>query len=225
MSSDPDQSPGVHVMEYLMGIEPAMALTFDVVNKLLPSVADLPERIKQLESFRFGLLKQARRWSGVKTGGILKEPFKHADEQAAQEIVNLNLRLRNAQSEQGAKCLDVNAAASSIIFMAQHGIDVGKQHGPAAEGREVRPNYKLKNFIRLARNHAAHYSETISGKQIREREDFQLAVLNYDQRTDGSFVNHSFKVLEILDWRSWDNVREDILSLFDPTGESQKLGR
>jgi hypothetical protein len=109
--------------------------------------------------------------------------------------------------------------------MAQHGIDVGKQHGPASEGREVRPNYKLKNFIRLARNHAAHYSETISGKQIREREDFQLAVLNYDQRTDGSFVNHSFKVLEILDWRSWDNVREDILSLFDPTGESQKLGR
>ena len=32
----------------------------------------------------------------------------------------------------------------------------GERHGSPVEGREVRPDYKLKKFVRLARNHAAH---------------------------------------------------------------------
>jgi hypothetical protein len=82
--------------------------------------------------------------------------------------------------------------------------------------------YKLKEFIAQARDHAAHFSE-IEPRPKRER--FQKEVLGYDQRAVGTTVNHSFRRLEILGWRSENDIHWDLLSLFNPTGEPLDFGR
>jgi hypothetical protein len=73
-----------------------------------------------------------------------------------------------------------------------------------------------------ARNHAAHFAEM---KPRPPRERFQKQVLNYDQLTNKTIVNHSYRLLEMLGWRSWNHIRRDLLSLFNPTGERLDFGR
>jgi len=82
------------------------------------------------------------------------------------------------------------AVAGSIILMAHQGIRTGEQRGVVNEGRMVHDPYRLRQFVKLSRDHGAHFWEDIT-EASRGRLDFQKAVLGYDQEADGANINHS----------------------------------
>jgi hypothetical protein len=108
------------------------------------------------------------------------------------------------------------AVAASIILMAYQGIRMGEQRGAVDEGRMVHDPYRLRDFVKLSRDHGAHFWEDIT-KAHTERLDFQKAVLGYDQQSDGTHINHSVALLDKLGWHSYKDVEADLIKLFDPT--------
>jgi hypothetical protein len=93
---------------------------------------------------------------------------------------------------------------------------VGQQRGAVDEGRMVHDPYRLRDFVKLSRDHGAHFWEDIT-KAHTERLDFQKAVLGYDQQSDGTHINHSVALLDKLGWHSYKDVEADLIKLFDPT--------
>ena len=81
----------------------------------------------------------------------------------------------------------------------------------------VHDPYRLRQFVKLSRDHGAHFSEDIT-EASRGRLDFQMAVLGYDQQADGTNINHSVALLDKLGWHRYKDVEDDLINLFDPTG-------
>src|SRR5271165_462966 len=88
--------------------------------------------------------------------------------------------------------------------------------------RRAGVGHNLKDFIVHARNHATHFSDVEPHAPL---ERFQKQVLKYDPRAERTTVNHSFRLLEMLRWRSGNDIRRDLLSSFNPTGERLEFGR
>jgi hypothetical protein len=219
-STSPPSAPkfpaATHVEEYLMEIEPAMSRMFELLIWVMGGVdiQDLQRQSRALELEKLNLARWRNDSPDVKE-------WIESETKIVNQMIS-EFTLERLQSGAEAKSLAAGSVAAGIIFMAYHGIEVGERHGSPVEGREVRPDYKLKKFVRLARNHAAHYTQKIGASGTVERARFQIAVLEYDQRATGGFTNYSLKLLQILGWESWENVRRDLLSLFDLTGESAR---
>jgi len=108
------------------------------------------------------------------------------------------------------------AVAGSIIMMAYQGIRMGEQRGNVAEGRMVHDPYSLRDFVKLSRDHGAHFWEDVT-KAHSDRLNFQKEVLGYDQQADGTHINHSVALLHKLGWHWYKDVKADLIKLFDPT--------
>jgi hypothetical protein len=204
-------SPEAYVHGYLVEVAPAVSRMFHVLLELVSGDRQNFQRIKDLEH-------ELTFWSILAYGNIEgideKEREKHRIEAAerSKQLAEIDLELDKLRSGEEGKTLAVNSIAAGIIFIARHGIEIGERHGASVSGRDVVPGYALKEFIIQARHHAAHYSEI---KEIRgSRDKFQKEVLKYDQRVENTTDNRSFQLLEILEWRSWNHVWRDVLSLF-----------
>jgi hypothetical protein len=221
MAGSSDRPPAVHVHWYLNDAAPAIRRLFYVLVELLSGDSEKVQRIRELEDQRtFSLIL------GYGDVGKIDEETRdrHRKEAAdhAKQLASIDLELDTLRNGEEGKTLAVASVAAGIIFIAHHGIEIGEKHGRAVDGREVIVGYNLKEFIVQARNHAAHFAEM---EPHPPREKFQKQVLNYDQRAERTTVNHSFRLLEILRWRTWNDIRKDLLSLFNPTGERLDLGR
>jgi hypothetical protein len=114
----------------------------------------------------------------------------------------------SGQSE--VNSLVVGNVAAGILFVAFHAVKVGETSLPPKNGRIVKADYPLKEFIRLARNHAGHFSE-MPRSELRA---FLKNVLDYSPDPQGPFINHSYSLLCILEWNTFDKMMEDVRSLF-----------
>lgn len=111
------------------------------------------------------------------------------------------------------------AVAAGIISIAHQGVLLAaRQQGNGPSGRIVHPPYGLREFIKLSRDHGAHFLEKPSKADPR-RLEFQKTVLNYDQVANATNINHSLALLQKLSWNSYTDIQNDLMDLFDPTGK------
>ena len=140
---------------------------FYTLLELVAGDSEKVQRIKELE--------KQRMWSltlGYVVDGIDDEARERYRKEAAdqtEQLASFDLELDKLRNGEEGKSLAVASIAAGIIFIARHGIEIGKKHRDSIDGREVIVAYKLKDFIVQARN-------------------------------------HSFRLLEILGWRSWDDI-------------------
>jgi hypothetical protein len=215
MACGPDRSPAAYVSGYLREVSPAISQLFYALLELVSGDSAKVQRIKDLWKER--LVWSILAYADIRdTDEEARERYRKEEANRAEQLASFDLELDKLRSGEEGKTLAVASISAGIIFISHHGIEIGERHGAAVDGREVLATYKLKDFIVQARNHAAHFSE-IEPRQERER--FQREVLNYDQRTERTTVNHSFRLLEILGWRSGNDIYRDLLSLFNPTDD------
>jgi hypothetical protein len=116
------------------------------------------------------------------------------------------------------------AVAASIISTAYLGVMLGEQRGKIADGRMVHDPYRLRQFLKLSRDHGAHFWEDVTKDRAHadRRLAFQKEVLRYDQEADGTNINHSVALLDKLGWHWYKDVEDDLINLFDPTWKSNQ---
>ena len=220
MAPDPVRHPAAYVHWYLCDVSPAVSRLFYALLELLSGDPEKVQRIKELEKQKI--------WSSIlgyadsDMDEETREKYRKEAADQTEQLASIDLELDALRNGEEGKTLAVASIAAGIIFIAHHGIEIGERHTKAAAGREVIEGYKLKDFIVQARNHSAHFAET---EPRDAREKFQTEVLHYDQRTERTTVNHSYRLLEMLQWRSWNDIRNDFLGLFNPKGERLDFGR
>jgi hypothetical protein len=221
MACGPDRSPAAYVHGYLVEVSPAISELLYALLELVSGDSAKVQRIKDLRKER--LVWSILAYADMRdTDEEARERYRKEEANRAEQLASIDLELEKLRSGEEGKTLAVASIAAGIIFIAHHGLEIGERHGAAVDGREVLAAYKLKDFIIQARDHAAHFSEI---EPWLKRERFQKKALNYDQRAERTTVNHSFRLLEILGWRSWNDIRTDLLSLFNPTGAPLDFGR
>jgi hypothetical protein len=118
--------------------------------------------------------------------------------------------LAHLRASSEVQSLAIGSVAAGILFIASHAVKIGKLYLPAdtepKDGRIVKAGYCLKEFIALSRNHAAHFSDPRE-----DQKKFLRDVLDYSPKP---FINHSYSLLNILGWSSFDKMMDDIRSLF-----------
>lgn len=82
--------------------------------------------------------------------------------------------------------------------------------------------YRLREFVRLSRDHGAHFWKNPHDAK-RQRLEFQKTVLGYDQEVDGINFNYSVTLFEKLGWGRYPEIENDLMSLFAPTGQWKTL--
>jgi hypothetical protein len=221
MATDPVRHPAVYVHWYLCDVAPAIHLLFYALLELVSGDSAKVQRIKELEKQKL--------WSSILAYGDIgdidekvREGYRKEAATRTEQLASIDLELDELRNGEEGKTLAVASLAGGILFIAHHGIEIGEKHAKAVGGREIIEGYNLKDFIVQARDHAAHFAET---EPWPKRERFQKEALAYDQRAERTTVNHSYRLLEMLKWRSWNDIRSDLLSLFNPKGERLEFGR
>jgi len=188
---------------------------FHLLLELISGDSQKVEMIKELERQETysSILGYA---DGIDLDPKIREQHRKEASKMRGRLAQIDLELDQLRDGKEGRTLAVASIASGIIFIAYHAMEIGERYDSPVEGRDVIAGYKIKNFLTEARNHAAHFAEV---KPHAKRAQFQKQVLNYDQDAGKATVNHSYRLLEILKWRSWNHVRKDLLSLFDPMDE------
>jgi hypothetical protein len=188
---------------------------FHLLLELVSGDSQKVEMMKELERQEaFSLILGYA--NGLSIDPKIREQHREEAAKLKEQLAQIDLELDRLRYGKEGKTLAVASIAAGIIFIAHHAMEIGERYDSPVEGREVIAGYKLKDFITEARNHAAHFAEN---KPHPKRAQFQKQVLNYDQKAEKTIVNHSYRLLEILKWRSWNDIHKDLLSLFDPMGK------
>jgi hypothetical protein len=111
------------------------------------------------------------------------------------------------------------AIAGAIISIAHQGVLLTDKHGTVPHGRIVHSQYRFREFIKLSREHGAHFLEELKseadvGEHKKRRFAFQKTVLGYDQLSEQTHLNYSAKLLQILGWSRYEDMATDLMSLF-----------
>jgi hypothetical protein len=205
-------SAAAYVHRYLNEVSPALTGMFHLLLELISGDSQKVEAIKEIERQEtFSLVLGYA--NGLDIDPKIREQHRKEASKLEDRLAQIDLELDLLRDGKEGKTLAVASIAAGIIFIAYHAMEIGERYDSPVEGRDVIAGYKLKNFLTEARNHAAHFAEN---KPRPKRARFQKQVLNYNQEAEKTTVNHSYRLLEILKWRSSNHVRKDLLSLFDP---------
>jgi len=192
------------VLLYLIAVEPAMAGMFKLLNEPVPTVPQLRKRVSALEN---SILTFQRLF--VSSNLIENPVFVDALEQLVRETHRQRFKAvleQSVQSGHEGKAIVDASTAAGIIFLAHRCFELAGA-APKNDGRKV-AGYTFKEFLHQARSHAAHFND--SKRRTRSRAAFETNVLKYNPPP---VENHSAQCLNILGWKSWNDVHNDIRSL------------
>jgi hypothetical protein len=212
MSYSADLPAAAYVHTYLNEVSPALSGMFHLLLELVSGDSQKVKMAKELERQEtYSLILGYG--NGLSIDPKIREQHRKTAAKLKEQLAQIDLELDRLRYGKEGKTLAVASIAAGIIFIAHHAMEIGERYDSPVEGRDVIAGYKLKDFITEARNHAAHFAEN---KPRPKRAQFQKQVLNYDQKAEKTIVNYSYRLLEILKWRSSNDIRKDLLSLFDP---------
>jgi hypothetical protein len=132
-----------------------------------------------------------------------------------KERFHADAQLQELTARMAARAFSVAAAAAALLQNAKDGISL-VHHGPKAcpVGRPIGTQF-LKDVIWNGRNQGLHWGEGTRG-------GFNSAVEGCFQKlaaeVDGKFSqykqrNMAFDVVDLLGWRTWENFRDDLMTL------------
>jgi hypothetical protein len=201
----------LHLMEGYSGTEEL----FLILGRLMPEIEKHQRRIWELEANEEQLSKIAQSYKGQTGWELVAANLESAADARTAHIKRHEDGLAQLYASSEVKSLVMGTVAAGILFVASHAVKIGKAFLPQGaepkDGRIVKAGYCLKEFIRLSRNHAAHFSEMPTDPKLLK---FLHDVLGYVPNPQGPFINHSYSLLCILGWSNFDRMMEDVRSLF-----------
>jgi len=201
----------LHLMEGYSGTEEL----FLVLGRLMPEIEKHERRIRELTVDKEQLSKVAQSYKGQTGWELVAASLESAADARTSHIKRHEGELAQLYASSEVNSLVVGNIAAGILFVASHAVKVGKALLPQGikpkRGRIVKAGYCLTDFIRHSRNHAGHFSEIPTDGKLRR---FLRDILGYVPNPKGPFINHSYSLLCILGWNTFDKMMEDVRSLF-----------